>query len=133
MPTKLELNARWCFTQNELVINFPDSQSALEYQRANSEGRIFANSNKNVYLPRPEGLRAIRGSSQGIKYCLVLEFRSEKAAFAWHSRSKISTIYPDHRHRPERAKTCVYINCEVKKEEFVTANNEGIRLWECLK
>ncbi len=133
MSAKLEFNAWWCFTQNELVINFPDSQSALEYQRANSQGRIFGNtqqnSDKDVYLPRPEGLRGIHGTSPGKKYSLILVFWSEREALAWHSRSQISTILPEHVNaKPEKFRTSVYINREVKRSKFATSNNVGIRL-----
>ena len=99
-------------TRNELAIGFPDSQTASEYQRANPEGRIYAEANKEVYLPRPEGLIAIRSSSQAA-YSLVLEFVSEEQTRAWHSKSLLSSILSDH------VKTRAYLQREVKLDRFV--------------
>lgn len=105
---KISLSSRWCFNRNELVITFPSAQLALEYQRSNPEGRIFAESreytDKDVYLPRPEGLSCLRSSTQGNFFSLVLEFDSEREARAWDEKVLICTIFPD------RSKTHAYIN-----------------------
>lgn len=106
---KLLLRCRWCFVRNELVVSFPSSQLAIEYQRMNPEGRIYAPTGdnlsvKDVYLPRPEGLISIRSSSQAEHYSLALEFRSETEARQWNEKVSISTIFPD------RSKTHAYIN-----------------------
>ena len=100
---KISLSSRWCFIRDELVIGFPSAQLAHEYQRMNHEGRIYA-SEKDVYLPRPEGLISLRSSSQGEHYSLVLEFRSEMEARAWKEKVLISSMFPD------RSRTYAYIN-----------------------
>ena len=102
------LNSRWCFNRNELVITFPNSRTACEYQRINPEARIFGNSreysDKDVYLPHPQGLSSLRGSSQGEHFSLVLEFASEREARAWDEKVLIGSILG------ERSKVHVYIN-----------------------
>lgn len=112
MSTKVSLSSRWCLTRNELVISFPDWQTASDYQRANPEGRIYTPANKEVYIPRPEGLIAIRSSSQSI-YSLVLEFASEEETNAWHRKILISSIFPDH------VTTRAYLHREVKTDRFM--------------
>lgn len=92
---KCFLNTRWCFIHNELVIGFPDSRLASDYQQANPEGRIYANANKEVYLPRPEGMVSLRSSSRSDHFSFVLEFRSEEETRAWHKKARISTMFPD--------------------------------------
>ena len=123
--SKVSLNSRWCFTRNELVISFPDSQLAQDYQRYNPEGRIFATSREytdtDVYLPHPEGLQSIRSSSQGEHFSLVLEFGSEKEARAWDQKVLISTIFPD------RSKTLAYINKRFTMASRVSSKHVGAR------
>ena len=105
---RISLTSRWCFKRDEIVITFPTTQSALEYQRLNPEGRILGNSrghtSKDVFLPRPEGLVSIRSSTQGEFFSLVLDFESEMEAAAWNGKVLISTMYP------ERSRASAYIN-----------------------
>ena len=107
MSAKLPLSSWWCLIRNELVIGFPNSQSASEYQRANPEGRILSQATRDVYLPRPQGLIGIRCSSQK-DYSLVLEFASEEETMAWHAKALISSVFPDY------IKTRAYLPREVK-------------------
>ena len=112
MSAKVPLSSWWCLIRNELVISFPDSQSASEYQRANPEGRILSQANREVYLPRPQGLIAIRCSSQS-NYSLVLEFASEEETMAWHTKVLISSVFSAY------IKTRAYIPREVKIDKFL--------------
>ena len=118
MSAKISLSSRRCFIRTELVINFPDSQSAIEYQRANPEGRIFALAPNEVYLPRPQGLISIRSSSQ-TDFSIVLEFASEKETRAWHGKMLLTSIFLDH------VKTRAYLLREVRPEKFMGRHMVG--------
>ena len=117
---RISLSSRWCFKRDELVITFPTQQLALDYQRANPEGRIFAslweNTNNDVYLPRPEGLKSLRSSTQSEFFSLVLEFNSESQARTWNDKVLFSTIYSD------RSKTHAYINKKLLMPSTVSNN-----------
>lgn len=112
MSAKVPLTSRWCLIRNELVIGFPDSQSASEYQRANPEGRILSQASREVYLPRPQGLTGIRCSSQK-DYSLVLEFVSEEETMTWHAKVLISSVFLGF------IKTRAYLPREVKIGRFL--------------
>ena len=65
-----------------------------------------------MYLPRPQGLIAIRCSSQS-NYPLVLDFASEEETTAWHAKVLISSVFSDY------IKTRAYLPREVRIDKFL--------------
>lgn len=94
-PPQLQLVTLFDLARNEFMIGFPTESQAEYYRIANMEARIFEHESKrDVWIPRPSGLKAIRGCSDG----LALYFNDEAKAAAWCERIVIGRCSKWDRH-----------------------------------
>lgn len=80
------------FEEKEFRIMFDNSLRAEQYQVLNREGRIYKDTDdRSVWIPSPEGLRALRSSSYGFVFC----FKETSIAKKWCERVIVAKVYPD--------------------------------------